>query len=253
MSRPLNYARWDGVDTDSEDEQTSPRTSVSSGDRDRARAAKATSASAATSSSSKVPTDVSGSVAAPTPTGQDAGVVHAIRIYCDKDKRTHPGAPWVPTTIPADHPVFAEAPLPVSVRLGIPLVMLREGTVARDRAELDCQMATYLAIDDHTGFAAPRWQMNVGTVVVARLDRKPLSSQHVEGFWMYNDAILDAFGDAGAIDESHWYGRQQYERWWKNYVRERREASRQYARFNSHIPAAGSSDDFTNVGSPYDL
>lgn len=249
MSKPLNYARWDNMDveTDSdEDASHAPvRAAVSS-----ARAAGDSSGTAA-STSTRAPAQTT------LPSTQEpVQSVQAIRIYCELDKVKHPGAPWVPVTIPATHPVFSEPALPVSRRLGLPLAMWREGTKSSNRADLDCQMATYLAIDDRTAFAPPRWQANVGTVIVARLDRKPLSSQHIEGFWMYNDAILDATSESqtGVINERRWLGRAQFERWWRNYVKERHEGSAEFLRLNGMPPPEpGSADDFSNPGSPYDL
>jgi hypothetical protein len=35
---------------------------------------------------------------------------------------------------------------------------------------------------------------------------------HFEGFWMYNDAILDAFGETGTVNEARWYSRAAFER-----------------------------------------
>ncbi|EJD37506.1 hypothetical protein AURDEDRAFT_116757 [Auricularia subglabra TFB-10046 SS5] len=246
MSKPLNYARWDNIDVDTDSDDDAPRapspapvpTAATTGNR----AASAASASSSTQ-------------AQPTP-HETAQTVQAIKIYCELDKRRHPGAPWVPVTIPATHPVFSEPALPVSRRLDLPLAMWREGTKSADRADLDCQMATYLAIDDRTAFAPPRWQAYVGTVIVARLDRKPLSSQHLEGFWMYNDAILDAMGDShtGVINERRWLGRPQFERWWRNYVKERHEGSAEFLRLNGMpAPEPGSADDFSNPGSPYEV
>ncbi|KAM4060882.1 hypothetical protein HRG_014354 [Hirsutella rhossiliensis] len=76
----------------------------------------------------------------------------------------------------------------------VPLVLDRTGTQSVNEADLDNQIATYLNIDANSGFAPPDWQSQVGTVVVARKDRKPFYPQHLEGVWMFCDHILDLFG-----------------------------------------------------------
>ncbi|XP_044715312.1 uncharacterized protein HRG_11289 [Hirsutella rhossiliensis] len=50
----------------------------------------------------------------------------------------------------------------------VPLVLDRTGTQSVNEADLDNQIATYLNIDANSGFAPPDWQSQVGTVVVAR-------------------------------------------------------------------------------------
>ncbi|KAF8586987.1 hypothetical protein K439DRAFT_1631106 [Ramaria rubella] len=79
----------------------------------------------------------------------------AVRIYCDGDKRQPGVGTFAQTYIPKDHPVFKTTPLPVSRTLQLPLVMEREGSKYPNRADLDCQIATYLAIDTKSGFAPP--------------------------------------------------------------------------------------------------
>ncbi|KAH6973973.1 hypothetical protein EDB80DRAFT_900410 [Ilyonectria destructans] len=56
----------------------------------------------------------------------------------------------------------------------VPLVLHRVGTRSANRADLDNQIATYLNINSDSGFVPPTWQSHVGTIVVARKDRKPL-------------------------------------------------------------------------------
>lgn len=175
--------------------------------------------------------------------------VQAVTIWCTKDQQAGRGA-FSATTIPTDDPIFDLAPLPVSARLECPLVMRRTGTTSPSRADLDCQIATFLAIDSHTGFAPPQWQSHVGSVIVARKDKKPLSVQHLEGFWMYNDAILDEFGNGG-INERVWYSRANFERWWTNYAEEARETRGAYQELNGLMATPGGADDWSNPGSPY--
>jgi hypothetical protein len=90
-------------------------------------------------------------------------------------------------------------------------------------SDLDNQITTYLNIDPESGFAPMEWQAgSIGTVVVARKDRKPLLVHHLEGVWMYCDSILDRFGEGmGAPREL--YNRPAFERWWRRYCEEQRE------------------------------
>ncbi|XP_044718877.1 putative ectomycorrhiza-upregulated zf-mynd domain-containing protein [Hirsutella rhossiliensis] len=99
----------------------------------------------------------------------------------------------------------------------VPLVLDRTGTQSVNEADLDNQIATYLNIDANSGFAPPDWQSQVGTVVVARKDRKPFYPQHLEGVWMFCDHILDLFGEGDG--PPRWlYSRQAFEEWWDVYV-----------------------------------
>ncbi|PYH81280.1 hypothetical protein BO82DRAFT_402545 [Aspergillus uvarum CBS 121591] len=57
---------------------------------------------------------------------------------------------------------------------------------------------TYLHIDPISGLAPPAWQAGrIGTVIVARRDRKDLSPEHYEATWMYIDYMIDFFGNGG--------------------------------------------------------
>lgn len=146
---PINYSKWDNIDTDSEPEALPQQTP----------APKA------------VPPPV------PTPSvsaeSQSAlGTIQAVIIRCDSKKRRLP--PWSTTTIPADHAVFSQQVPPVPGLISIPLVLHRMGTKSANRADLDNQIATYLNIDSDSGFAPPTWQSHVSTVLVARKDRRPL-------------------------------------------------------------------------------
>jgi hypothetical protein len=130
--------------------------------------------------------------------------------------------------------------------------MRRTGTTSPTQADLDCQIATFLAINPTTCFAPPEWQSHVGTVIVARKDKKPLSMQHLEGFWMHTDAILDEFGNGG-IDENEWYSAANYKRWWARYSEDARTARGGFQRASGMTVTPGGSDDWSKPGNPYDL
>ncbi|XP_044721142.1 uncharacterized protein HRG_06139 [Hirsutella rhossiliensis] len=158
---PIDYSKWDNIDTDSEPE-ASPQ---------QAPAAK------------------------PTPPHACLAADGYIRFEGNAqqaEKRKFPL--WSATTIPANHVVFSQSVPSVPGLIEVPLVLDRTGTQSVNEADLDNQIATYLNIDANSGFAPPDWQSQVGTVVVARKDRKPFYPQHLEGVWMFCDHILDLFG-----------------------------------------------------------
>ncbi|KAJ7099461.1 hypothetical protein B0H15DRAFT_547601 [Mycena belliarum] len=182
-----------------------------------------------------------------------ANEIQAVVVWCAKDKRTPGRGTFNATTVAQNDPIFDLSPLPVSTRIDCPLVMRRTGTTSPDRADLDCQIATFLAIDPRSGFAPPEWQSHIGSVIVARKDKKPLSVHHLEGFWMYNDAILDEFSENGEINESDWYSRVKFERWWNDYCEEAQENRGAFQQANGLTVTPGGSDDWSNPGNPYDL
>jgi hypothetical protein len=110
-------------------------------------------------------------------------------------------------------------------------------TRSTNQSDLDNKIATYLNIDADSGFAPPTWQSHVGTVIVARKDKKPLLPQHLEGVWMYCDLILDHFGEGEGAPE-RLYNRPAFEKWWKGYCKQQDEYS---------------ADDWRAVKSPYEI
>jgi hypothetical protein len=147
--------------------------------------------------------------------------------------------------IKADHPIFSNYVPPVPALIEIPLVLHRVGTQSQTRADLDNQIATYLNIDSKSGFAPPAWRSNVGTVLVARKDKKSLLPQHLEGVWMYCDRILDLFGE-GEGAPTQLYNRQAFEKWWKGYCEEQKDF---------RLGTGGENDlsDWRAVRSPYEI
>ena len=133
---------------------------------------------------------------------------------------------------------------PVPALIEVPLVLHCVGTRSANQSDLDNQIATHLNIDADSGFAPPAWQSHVGTIVVARKDRKPLLPQHLEGVWMYCDYILDLFGD-GAVPR-RLYNRQAFEKWWKGYCEEQKQ-------FRSGKGGEEDLDDWQAVRSPYEI
>ena len=172
--------------------------------------------------------------------------VQAVIIRCNGHQRTSGLPRWSSTTIPADHPVFWEPIPPLASGLNIPIAIHREGTKSTKCADLDNQTVTYLNIELESGYAPMPWQSGIGSVIVARKDRKPFLPQHLEGLFGYAAGILDRFGD-GDGPPLRLYNWQAFERWWKNYAATRREGQSK----PGQIP--NPDDDWTAVKSPYEV
>lgn len=222
---PIDFSKWDNIDTDSEPETSPQQPPAPKPNPPRAPVASQSSASASTA------------------THSSSGSVQAVIIPCKAEQ--HKFLPWSATTIPADHPVFSQSVPSVPALIEVPLVLHRVGTQSANRADLDNQIATYLNIDADSGFAPPMWQSHVGTIVVARKDRKPLLPQHLEGVWMYCDRILDLFGEGNGAPR-RLYNRQAFERWWKGYCKEQKQ-------FRPGKGGEEDPDDWQAVKSPYEI
>ncbi|KAI1755752.1 hypothetical protein F4782DRAFT_538221 [Xylaria castorea] len=163
MSR-IDYSKWDNIDTDSEPEESSPQPILTR-----------------KADPSPVP-DISQStahVSMTTPGALDS--IQAVIVRCDVEKLRFPS--WSLTTIPANYAIFSQSVPPVPQLIEVPLVFHRLGTRSAIRADLDNQIVTYMNIDAVSGFAPPEWTSFVGTVIVARKDKKPLLPHHLEGWW----------------------------------------------------------------------
>ncbi|KAK4888622.1 hypothetical protein LTR27_012517 [Elasticomyces elasticus] len=92
-------------------------------------------------------------------------MIKGVRLLCTKEGPS----PFREADIPSNHAMFdGSPPLEVPAILGIPMVIHRVGTKSSDRADLDCQIATYLNIK-YFGWpgaatvAVPRWELPGGT------------------------------------------------------------------------------------------
>ncbi|KAJ9467932.1 hypothetical protein DIPPA_27168 [Diplonema papillatum] len=183
---PIDYSKWDNIDTDSEPETA----------------------------------EAPPPQAAPAPqpaAGGASGLVPAVLVWCAKDKQG--SAPWKAVAIAEDHPVFSAAVPPLAAAVGVPIGVHRVGTVPGGPGTMDNQIATYLHLDLVSGFAPSQWQSGVGTVLVARTDRKPFLPENLEALWMYCTRILDNFGFEGKAPK-HLYNPKAFETWSVDYHRE---------------------------------
>ncbi|KAI0042335.1 hypothetical protein FA95DRAFT_1637343 [Auriscalpium vulgare] len=124
--------------------------------------------------------------------------------------------------VPPDHPIWGDATSvsPVSQLVGVPIKIWREAHELpldhENDANRDNQSVTYLMIRPEVGFATARWLKNIGPVIIARADQKPLSIVALEMIWMFCDMILDRFGENR---RAPWdmYNRAAFEEFCENY------------------------------------
>ncbi|KAH7111940.1 hypothetical protein B0J13DRAFT_461604, partial [Dactylonectria estremocensis] len=147
--------------------------------------------------------------------------------------------------ITEDHPVFSRLVPDVPRLIEVLVVLYRVGTQSSNQADLNNQIATYLNIDADSGFALPKWQSHVGTIVVARKDRKSLLPQHLEGVWICCDRILDLFSEGEGAPRIL-YSRKTFEDWWMGYCEEQKQ-------FRPGKRGEEDADDWRAVRSPYDM
>ncbi|KAF1847749.1 uncharacterized protein K460DRAFT_363787 [Cucurbitaria berberidis CBS 394.84] len=159
--------------------------------------------------------------------------VEAVKLRCEKE-----GGGFRKISLEPNHIVFDGPLLQVPAIMGIPLVIHRVGTKSNNRADLDCRIATFLNVKYEDGFAPPQWQSHVGTCIVARKDKKPLSAEHVEAVWMYIDKLMDTFGEEGPQAAQKEISREHYEEWFERYRDSEAENGR---------------DEWRNVGSIYNV
>jgi hypothetical protein len=79
------------------------------------------------------------------------------------------------TTLKPTDIIFNSAPLPISTKIGYPLVMARKIDGLPFGQETDNVHATWLNINPVDGFAPQYWQGGIGNVVVAKADNSALT------------------------------------------------------------------------------
>ncbi|KAN0102621.1 HET domain containing protein [Hyaloscypha variabilis] len=192
-------------------------------------------------------------VSASAGTHTASGSIQAVIVRCQIERRKHEFCSA--TRIRADHPVFSQPLLAIPVLVEIPMVMHRLGTQSANRSDLQNRMATWLNIAPESGFAPMIWQDNVGTVIVARKDRKPLLPQHLVCMFDYCGRIMDSFSNGNNAPIKR-YNRFAFEKWWQDYFGERRQAQ---LRANELAKAEGGEkgeedvEDWISVKSPYEV
>ena len=106
--------------------------------------------------------------------------------------------------IPREHVIFNTSPVPISQKIGFPLLMLRPSKGSERGPLGDNQHAAWLMIDPVTGLAPTEWQGRVGNVIVARPDGEPLDTATLGAITDYISDILDAFGDEVGVARKYY-------------------------------------------------
>ncbi|KAK3681020.1 hypothetical protein B0T22DRAFT_473730 [Podospora appendiculata] len=246
---PIDYSKWDNLDTDSESEAPSkaqPKPSPAApaaAPPAAARKAPAAAPPAATSTTASTPS------AANPPSTYNATptAVQGVMLRCNVDAAEHGDAPpWVATTLPADHDVFYRAaPAPVSEMIGIPLIIDRvRGLEEETPSHLDNAMAAALNVDPESGRAPASWRKNVGTVTVVRVDKKPLLVQQLEAIVKYCELVAARLAEGGL--PKGMLSRRGFEAWFETYCEEQKKV-------RMGTGGEGDVEDWREVRSPYEM
>lgn len=217
-----NSSPLDDVGTDSQPKDTSPRATPSN-------------------SPTIEPTTLEPTAPAYPTTPSPPTSVPAVTIRCDAERHRFPT--WCATTIPIDHVIFSQSIPSIPRLIEVPLVFYRLSSHSTTPGGLDNQIITSLNINASSGLAPSEWASRVGTVIVARKDKKPLLPHHLEAVWTYCDHILDLFGE-GLGAPGRLYNREAFETWWNDYRDEQQQ-------FRHGTGGDEDSDDWRTVRSPY--
>lgn len=135
---------------------------------------------------------------------KDQKRIRCVKLY----GQSTGGSAYEDIHLPSSHPVFENDPVPISLKIGYPLVIERiePYKYLPRNPETDNQHATWLMIDPVTGFAPGTWRGGIGSVYVASPDQKPLTQAILAAIVDYVSDILDAFGgvNPGPNVQSHY-------------------------------------------------
>src|SRR5271156_1100115 len=137
---PIDYSKWDNIDTDSEPEtspQQPPAPKANTPPAPKANpppapkanpppAPKANPSPAPKANPPPAPAASQSAASASAATHSPPGSIQAVIVRCEVEKRAF--LPWSATAIPADHPVFSQPVPPVPALIEVPLVLHRVGT-----------------------------------------------------------------------------------------------------------------------------
>ncbi|KAE8441958.1 hypothetical protein EG329_004125 [Mollisiaceae sp. DMI_Dod_QoI] len=114
--------------------------------------------------------------------------IKAVMIACEIERRTT-GNTFVEVEIGPDHPIFRESPTQISVKMKLPLLMHKFPVQAVEEGMDDlwfrnpeaAAMNRIVDLDDRGwGYVADEWIGNIGSVLIARADKKDLDAKQVD-------------------------------------------------------------------------
>ncbi len=138
----------------------------------------------------------------------------AVMIHSQTDG----GGRYSALLVPRSDPIFQTAPVPISQKIGFPLLVRRSEDASAGRRLGDNPHATWLMINPATGFAPAEWQRGVGNVIVARADGEALEVKTLGALTDYISDILDAFGDGAGVAQKY-YNRDRLDRFIEDHIK----------------------------------
>ena len=180
---------------------------------------------------------------APSTTRAQDGKVQCVKMACKGDT-TYPPGPFSSVTLPADSPIFSSGELSaISSRVGQPMLLYRippSKALASQRINLDNIFATFMMLEADPrrsgfGWAPPKYQSHIGSVIVARQDFAPLTVVDLECMadfcQTYMQELFEEYLDSGSTDPSEVIAAMTPENY-REQVEEHLEMQRQYREDN---------------------
>jgi MYND finger len=151
-----------------------------------------------------------------SPVESEDDSVAGVKVNCAADRRVFGTPEYSPVAVPPDHRIFyAPRQPPISKLLGIPLLVLNyppdqawkdDDDIPGDEDAYQNVPITFLFItvdpsDRWWGWAPPKWQQDIGSVIIVREDRKTLTPLQVEAICFYCQRVAaPLFADALGMD-----------------------------------------------------
>ncbi|KAJ5362382.1 hypothetical protein N7541_003226 [Penicillium brevicompactum] len=197
---PIDYSKWDNIDTDSDSESGTDKNPPSNPDDTKSTLQPKLSPSTSEAKASE-------QTPAPDTT------IKAVTVLCVGTA----GPRISPTTILSSHPIFTADVPPIPALLDFPVVVHRLGTPDGGGMNyLDNPFIKFLHISPEDGTVPPQWQTGIGSAIVARKDKKDLPTAHFEAIIMYCDQIWTDFHDGYGPPEEL-FTRNSFVRWYESY------------------------------------
>ncbi len=133
---------------------------------------------------------------------------------------------------PRQDPIFKSTAVPISQKIGFPLLVQRQQEKSVRGPLGDNPHATWLMIDPATGFAPAEWQSGLGNVVIARADGKALETATLGAITDYISDIMEAF-ENGVGAAQRYYNRERLDK----YIADHLKMQQEFKSFNENFQA----------------
>jgi hypothetical protein len=130
----------------------------------------------------------------PSPWGETGEPYKGIRLNCNGDRRAM--GLYTAVDVAPEHPIWkANKPIPqISKRINLPLYAFKYPPTSESwgQQSYDNHLATFLhlSVEDpnssYFGLAPPEWQLQVGSILIVRADRIPITLNHAEAIYQYS-------------------------------------------------------------------